>query len=426
MRNIVSNNIYQLSSTSSVQNSDLFVVSQQNRYVHDKFDSCAVNGSTVLNMLAQKVIALQDFGSAAYMQSSDFSPYNHNHDSLYNNLTLDLEYASQRTIDNVEISRNLSSNMLFRNIIDNSNALSIGNIFMNGTLIPVEVPLSSISMTRKISFIAIEPAVGSLKFVAKYSIDNNSSINYRSDSFDGWLYPDGSTFELKDFMLSNEIARLYRSSDTTFTLPDFRKFIKMNGTNQKVGKKSSAIGVVEKKNVLKAHSHETNMQCDISATFILNAVGNPEMSLKHGTTHGTVHCGNGLIKLKKSSMSFLWISNNGDASSLPFNSIIPKVLKFGTEYGIDSNDDYDIKTFDLAQKLFLAIDSYNNTNLCEQFILCNTLNLNPVDTIAISASMTNFNDIYVDNAQNTADETYPTHVILPIMIYVGQRKRNFI
>ena len=40
----------------------------------------------------------------------------------------------------------------------------------------------------------IEPPVGTLKFVAMSDIGSNSSINYKSSSFDGWLYPDGSSF----------------------------------------------------------------------------------------------------------------------------------------------------------------------------------------------------------------------------------------
>ena len=110
--------------------------------------------------------------------------------------------------------------------------MSVGNVFIDGTLVPVEVPVSSVTDVKKITFNVVEPMVGTLKFVALSSIKTNSSIQYRSDDFDGWLYPDGTTFYLSDFALSSQLKTLYGNSDnTTFTLPVINNFLKMNGTN---------------------------------------------------------------------------------------------------------------------------------------------------------------------------------------------------
>ena len=45
------NSIYGLLSSQSLSNDDLFVVSQQDRYSSIKYNSCAVNGSTLMDML---------------------------------------------------------------------------------------------------------------------------------------------------------------------------------------------------------------------------------------------------------------------------------------------------------------------------------------------------------------------------------------
>ena len=49
-------------------------------------------------------------------------------------------------------------------------------MFIDGTLVPVEVPLSATSASKKISFNLVEPAIGTLKFVALSSISSNAQI----------------------------------------------------------------------------------------------------------------------------------------------------------------------------------------------------------------------------------------------------------
>ena len=49
-------------------------------------------------------------------------------------------------------------------------------MFIDGMLVPVEIPLSASSGQVKIGFEVVEPAVGTLKFVAMSSISSNSQI----------------------------------------------------------------------------------------------------------------------------------------------------------------------------------------------------------------------------------------------------------
>lgn len=86
-------------------------------------------------------------------------------------------------------------------------------MFIDGTLVPVDVPLSAITDEKKICFSLVEPEIGTLKFVASANLGTNSSIEYKSDNFDGWMYPDGSSYQLSDFALSAKLKTLYGNSD---------------------------------------------------------------------------------------------------------------------------------------------------------------------------------------------------------------------
>ena len=46
------------------------------------------------NMLIDYALSICNFQDTAYMMSSDFSPYEHNHDNLYNKLSVELENSS--------------------------------------------------------------------------------------------------------------------------------------------------------------------------------------------------------------------------------------------------------------------------------------------------------------------------------------------
>ena len=75
--------------------------------------------------------------------------------------------------------------------------------------------------------------------------------------------------------------------------------------------------------------------------------------------------------------------------------------------------------------MFTAIDTYNSSSLCKKFIKDDTINLISIPEIDIIASMTGVNDIEISPAAS-GNETYPSHVVLPVMIYVGQKKRELL
>lgn len=412
--------ITSLGLTSNVNASDLLVAAQQDKYVCSKFDSCYVTGKDAMDMLLMNVLSLQNLADTAHMQSSDFSLYEHSHDNLYNKLSLDLEYASQKTASSTQF-KSLSSYVTATNVIDNDDAVSVGNIFIDGALIPLEIPLTCVNNSRKISFEVIEPAVGSLKFIAMKSISTNNQIRYKSDDFDGWLYPDGSTFNLSDFALSTQLKKLYGSSNTTFTLPDFRRFMRMNGKNEKQNLK--ATGIVGKKNVLKKHTHSIDIRGTAEIDFVLIVVGNDSEG-----KGGTFHHGEGNININSSAKIKFKDPSTGNVKTYAgLEKLLTKEIRneFNiVKYSFNTGTFYKAKYDDLMRFL-KEVDKYNDSHTYDQFIEFDKLQLNPLPSMKVFATFTNMSDMTINSAEgDSSGETYPSHVILPVMVYVGQRKRD--
>lgn len=405
----MSNTIRDLSSTSQVNDSDLFVVSQQDKYVHYKFNSCSLSAKSLMDMLFDTVFSMQNLKDTAYMESSEFSPYVHNHDALYNKVSCEFAYASHDTYRRLS---SMTEYCTFNRTIADANSLSIGNVFINGTLVPVDIPLSVVTDRKKIQFSLIEPEVGTLKFVASSKIGSNSSIDYKSNSFDGWMYPDGSLYMLSDFALSSKLRELYGNLDqTTFTLPCLSSFLKLNGKNQKYN--SSAIAKCDGKNVLMKHSHTVNALCDAEAYVKIRLPANPSAG-----SGGTVHKGDGVVQIdEKSNNAKLFKYGN---QSYTLYGLL-KELNMGNSYvgGIAK------MRIDKVKTLLQTIDKYNGCNLYDEFLKENTAKLSPIDNISITAQLNTNSKIGIKTAEFDG-ETYPSHVTLPVMIYVGQRKRDLV
>ena len=99
----------------------------------------------------------------AYMLSTEFSKRDHNHDTMYNAVSVNLRHVSESTYARLSA---LSGTFSFGPVLKDDVVLSIGNIFIDGVFAPLEVPLSTVSDKKKLKFEAAEPMVGTLKFVA--------------------------------------------------------------------------------------------------------------------------------------------------------------------------------------------------------------------------------------------------------------------
>ena len=117
-------------------------------YVCNSYNTRAVNGKTLFNVLMNKMIS-RELKDTAYMASDEFSPVEHNHDDLYNKLSIQLHHPSQKTYSMLSAMTDYIS--FTDNAPDsNDSVLSIGNLFVDGLLVPIEIPLSSISDMKTI------------------------------------------------------------------------------------------------------------------------------------------------------------------------------------------------------------------------------------------------------------------------------------
>ena len=108
---MMSNKISELDVVTSVNDSDLLVASQQDKYVYSKFNSCGISGITLMDILAKNVMKMRKLEDTASLESGVFSLYDHNHDSMYNKLSTVFDSCSYSTF------AKLSSHFKF-NVID--------------------------------------------------------------------------------------------------------------------------------------------------------------------------------------------------------------------------------------------------------------------------------------------------------------------
>lgn len=333
------------------------------------------------------------FNDTAYLLSDEFSPYYHDHDDKYNLLSLEFSYPNGK---------------------NDSSMLSLGNVFFDGSLIPLYAPISAMTQIWKIPFSISEPKVGMLKLVANNSISSNSMIAYKSEDFDGWLYPDGSIFNLSDFMLSIDLQALFGTGDgKTFQLPDVRTFLKMNGQSTKYS--GSMIASMPKKNVLYKHPHNVTIYADVEAQIGLVVPINGDAG-----NGGRLHGGTGKIKITKS-------TGKPDDFNIMIDGKQITVLDYMKTFKANWYTDRNISILENALK---AIDKENEAKLADgkhlydSYAENNILALNQIPSISVDMTMSLGSNIGIQHEGDDADETYPTHVIMPTMIYVGQKRRK--
>lgn len=394
------NYISQLSALSSFADDDLLVVAQQDKYVHDNFTTRSIDWNTLVKVMFSQLLKTYQFGSAAYEESSVFSKYNHVHDDLYNNISLDFAYQ-----------------------LSDDNVLSIGNVFIDGALIPLCMPLSSSSSAaQRID----EPYVGALKFVALTSISSNSSIQYKSAGFDGWLYPDGSSFMLSDFSLSNMLNELYgNGSYVSFTLPNINKFIKLsNASNPEFS--NNQISSIPGHTTLKVHTHNVDLNSNVSATIDLAFP-----ACKYQYNGGLIMSGCGVIYVRFYCARNLLVTYEGQQMKL--SELVSKLqndryqstkLVQVAQSG-SYNYIYAYLHVDDFETICKAIDdTYPNANTYENVFQNLMFDLPQINNIIMKDTRFSIDsDVSMAYASSGEDdETYPTHVTLPVMIYVGKRQ----
>lgn len=85
---LTGNTISQLESAGALQDTDLFVISQRDEYIYSEFNSAAVTKKQLVGSLIAGIKRLRRFGTIASCDTGDFAPAQHNHDDMYNKLSV--------------------------------------------------------------------------------------------------------------------------------------------------------------------------------------------------------------------------------------------------------------------------------------------------------------------------------------------------
>ena len=369
-----------LSSSATLNGSDLFVVSTKDVYLSAAYKSRRATAAMLSTMLGDYIRDNIHLGSMAYQLSDAYSLKTHSHDNLYNRLDVHLLYTPRK--DQIVDDSNLQD----ATGDTEGKALSIGNLFIDGSLSTLCIPLSCVVNGGIVPWQTIEPAFGEIKFIAKDTIQRD--IDYRSDNFDGWLWLNSSfEYDLNQFRLSNQIAALpdfvKSCASGKFKIKDLSTFATIDNT-------SSRLSCIDAYNIVPSHQHLV----DFTVSGTISAYG--EIPIGHSPGGGGFfHQGNGKGSIKASSI----VANSRESLRQLLND---KTIKFTNGSYITSLTNANGDTWQQIE------DKAGN------FVIT------PAITVTSRCKFSSKNEISTDNS--TVIATYPQHILMPALVYVGRKK----
>ena len=138
---------------------------------------------------------------------------------------------------------------------------STGNQNQRIGAIDVDGKTTIFYMEKPTQFKQPSPSIGQLKFLA---IDTLYPINEKSDSFDGWIWPDGRTISNQDSRFADAAEHFAGNRQIqSFQLPNLCNLFRPPSTQEK--NENSIPQLVERRDVLLKHTHEvTPVTPDVS------------------------------------------------------------------------------------------------------------------------------------------------------------------
>ena len=415
---ISGNSIYDLTSADIQLSTDYFIVSTRDKYLKDSYDSKCSRASILLKYLVDDILNSLHLSSMSKHDKDEYSERHHSHDDKYNQLSISYIYPEKfpdgyplNPVDQSMVDADYKFDGYPIKKAALTNSISIGNMFVDGLLSTVYMPMSCCYDFLVIPWQIIEPSVGEIKFVAldniKGPITENDVLN---DDFDGWLWLNGATYHLTSFRLSNDIenadfiANITGDGDNrTFTLKNANGyFFKINNNEQSLTQHTNYIG-----DAAPQHIHPIQFTVNGTASvsgqlsivakagdggFIHKGVGKSSHVPKGRTINGYTYQYGYNVNGK--------FNNNVGGVTKPISSLMYRYRQQGTS---DWVYDYDppwepIWEMDGNKIQFSTIDISANCNL----------SFNPQNNILSSCGF--------------AGETYPSHMLMPIMVYVGRKK----
>lgn len=201
----------QFANSNVVGRDDLFLLASPTDRNHLYYDDENLAYWNMCNQMFQEISSKYKLGSMAWQDENSYSPSSHSHDDIYNKTVI-----TEHQTDGEHIATFVADGR---------------------TNVSVYFP-------RVVIYKHDDPYVGELKFVTDRS---HRTINVDSEDFDGWVYPDGSQYNVSDFP---DAAAAFGYSGTKFRVPELTDFF-CGGTT-----KSSHVNATD---VIWEHRHGTRL-----------------------------------------------------------------------------------------------------------------------------------------------------------------------
>lgn len=302
-------------------------------------------------------------------------------------------------------------------------------MFIDGTLTPLLVPTSAVVDSYVVPWQIVEPEIGTLKIGSAL---RRETIRYMDDDFDGWLYPDGSTYDLTAFSLSSKLSGLYGNDDgTTFTLPNLSNFIRLNGSLQ-LDENGSLMYNEPGRNCTPEHTHSFSLKLSGTIDIEAKAKWSSDVASSAKAKTDFIHRGDGYAKTGYT----VWAENGVAGSYLkdtymplstllygkPSNSLSAAAIKYWRSnlrskytWAANLKDVLPNKGTAAYVKHMEAVENYNVHNSYKKKLdLSCTANVEVANVTIGKAGSESY----------LREETYPDYNNLPVMIYVGRKKRD--
>lgn len=286
-----------LSVINSINRNDILLLSEpvldiknNNQYI-SKHVSIGVLSDSIINNIKN----LQKFGSMAYVDKNDYSSIDHNHDDIYNKVTISTLYR------------------------DSENTVKIGTLTIDGQKNDIYVPKMKIKTIPA-------PLVGQLKFI-HHTIRRD--INIYSDDFDGWVYADGSEYDCELFPTAKDV---FDNNGTTFTVPALNNFIKPNPFPYSGNNMSETYNHVDP---LHSHRMLVNLSGNVNGQLQYGCNTNGKGNTSHGASNADkVHNYNidldyTTINVSSRSKDYIHTSGSDTDETYPTHNNIPVMIYIG-------------------------------------------------------------------------------------------------
>ena len=417
---LTGNSIGSLASADIKLDTDYFIVSARDKYLKDVYESKCSHASDMLRYLIYDVVDSLYLSSMSKHNVDEYSKRVHNHNDKYNKLNISYVYPKTfpdgYPLNPVDQSMG-DADYKFDGYPIKTNALtssiSIGNMFVDGLLSTVYMPMSCCYDFLTIPWQMTEPLLGEIKFVALDTIRSIGVNDVLNDDFDGWLWLNNNVeYPLTAFRLSDDIVNA-----------DFINTLTGEGVNRKFTLKNANdyfFKINNNQPSLKSFESNTN---NIEVPKHLHPV--------QFTVNGTASVSGQLSIVEKAGDGGFIHKGNGKSSH------IPKERKSNGnvyQYGYMKNGSF-INTYGSRRKeISTLVCRYRKDGSSDRWTYDDNITWQQIwemDGNKISFSSI---DISADcNLQFNPDanllgntgfdgETYPSHTLMPVMVYVGRKK----